>query len=56
MSHNKHTIFALTKICLFNEEEDFGKINSLHFFNIESLKNPYTLFLKNCVMPEFEVF
>ena len=23
-SHNKHTLFALTKMCLFGEEEDFG--------------------------------
>ena len=27
--HNKHTLFVLTKMCLFWEEEDFGKINSL---------------------------
>ena len=26
-SHNKHTLFALAKMCLFVEEEDFGKIN-----------------------------
>ena len=30
--HNKHTLFGLTKMCLFEEEEDFGKINSLYFF------------------------
>ena len=40
--HNKHTLFALTKMCLFGEEEDFKKINSSYliayiFFNIESL-------------------
>ena len=29
---------------LFGEEEDFGKINSLYFFNIESLKNFYPIF------------
>ena len=48
-SHSKHTLFALTKICLFWEEEDFGKINSLYFFNIESFKTYFLLFLKNCV-------
>ena len=32
-THNKHTFFALTKMCLFEEEEDFGKINSLYFFH-----------------------
>ena len=31
-SHSKHTLFALTKMCLFGEEANFGKINSLHFF------------------------
>ena len=31
-SHNKHTPFVLTKMCLFGEEEDFGKINSLYLF------------------------
>ena len=30
--HNEHTLFAPTKMCLFGEEEDFGKINSLYFF------------------------
>ena len=25
-------------MCLFSKEEDFGKIKSLYFFNIESLK------------------
>ena len=34
-SHNKHTPFVLTKMCLFGEEEDFGKIKkSLYFINI----------------------
>ena len=28
VSHNKHTLFALTKMCLFGEEEDFGQINT----------------------------
>ena len=51
--HNKHTLFALTKMCLFGEEEDFGKINSLYFFNIESLKTHFLLFLKNCVMQDW---
>ena len=48
-SHNKHTLFALTKMCLFGEEEDFGKINSLYFLKIESLKTHFVLFLKNYV-------
>ena len=43
-SHNKHTLFALTKMCLFGEEEDFGKINSLCFFNIESFTTHFLLF------------
>ena len=46
MSHNKHTLFAPTKMCLFGEEEDFGKINSLYFFIIESLKTHFLLFLR----------
>ena len=29
--HNKHTLLSLTKMCLFGEEENFGKINSLFF-------------------------
>ena len=33
--HNKHTLFAQMKMCLFWEKEDFGKINSLYF--VESL-------------------
>ena len=28
-SHNKHTLFALTKMCLSEEEEDFGKNHEL---------------------------
>ena len=31
-SHNKQILFALTKMCLFGEEEDFEKINSPYFF------------------------
>ena len=27
-SYKKHTLFVLTKMCLFGEEEDFGKTNS----------------------------
>ena len=26
-SHNKHAFFALTKMCLFGEEEDFKKFS-----------------------------
>ena len=33
-------------MCLFGEEEDFRIINSLYFFNIESLKTHFLLFLK----------
>ena len=29
--HIKHILLTLTKMCLFGEEEDFGKINSLFF-------------------------
>ena len=36
--HNKQTLFALMKMCLFGEEDDFGKINSRYFFNVASLK------------------
>ena len=44
-SHNKHTLFALTKMCLFGEEDGFGKINSLcFFFNIESFTTHFLLF------------
>ena len=32
-SHNKQTLFALTKMCLFGEMEDFGKMNSLYFLS-----------------------
>ena len=36
-------------MCLFWEEEDFGKINSLYFFNIESLKTFFFIvFQKLC--------
>ena len=35
--HNKHTLFALTKICLFREEQNFGKINSLFFSTLSRL-------------------
>ena len=42
---NMHTLFAQTKLCLFWEEEDFGKIKKrLHFFNIESLKTQFLFF------------
>ena len=30
--NNKHILFALTKMCLYWEEEDFGKIKSLTHF------------------------
>ena len=30
-------LIVKTKMCLFGEEKDFGKINSLYFFNIELL-------------------
>ena len=53
---NKHTIFSLTKMCLFCEAEDFGRINSLYFFNIESLKTHFLLLLENCVMQNFLFF
>ena len=46
-SHNKHTAFSLTK--MFGEEEDLGKINSLYFFKIESLKTRFfIIFEKLC--------
>ena len=38
-------LIVKTKMCLFGEEEDFGNINSLYFFNIDSLH--FLLFLKN---------
>ena len=40
--HNKHTLFAPTKMCLF-WERDFGKINSLYFKHIFQNKH---IFLK----------
>ena len=49
-SHYEHTLFA--NLCLFGEGEDFGKIYSLYFFKIESLKTHFLLFLKNCVMQD----
>ena len=51
-SHNKHVLFALTKICLFGEEEDFGKINSLYFFNTESLRTHFLLLMKNYLIQD----
>ena len=50
LSHNRHTLFALTKMRLFGKEEDFGKINSLYLLNIESFKTHFLYLLKNCVM------
>ena len=50
-TYNKHTFFVLTKMCLFGEE-DFGKINSLYFFNDVSLETHFLLLLKNCVMQD----
>ena len=43
-SHNKHTLFSPTKMCLFGKKEDFGKISSLYFFKIESLKTHFLSF------------
>ena len=59
ISNNKRTLFALTKMCLFWEKKDFGKINSLYFFNIEALKTHFLLLFKNCAGrkdPEFFVY
>ena len=35
-----------TKICLFEEEEDLGRIKSLYFFNIDSFKTIFLLFFE----------
>ena len=40
-------------MCLFGEEEDFGKINSLYFFNMESFKTHFFIFFLNCVMQDW---
>ena len=52
ISHNKHTLFALTKMCLFWEEEDFGK-NKQPVFKISTFPKISTLFFdltKMCLL------
>ena len=45
-SHNKHALFALRKMCLFGEEKDFGKINSLYFSTLSRLRRIFYYFSK----------
>ena len=35
--HNKRTLFVLTKMCSFGDEEDFGKINSMSFLTFSGV-------------------
>ena len=44
-SHNKHTLFALTKMCLFGEEEDFGKQVACIFDMINFILRNFRIFL-----------
>ena len=45
-SHNKHTLFALTKIRLFWEGEDFGKIKPVFFSKLNRLRLIFIIFEK----------
>ena len=49
--HNKHTLFVLTKMCLFGEEEDFGKINNLYFFNFFVIGNIFSFLNQESFSP-----
>ena len=45
---NSDTFFALTKMSLFWQQEDFGKKNTLIFFKHWAIKNSFFIFEKLC--------